>query len=98
MTGAGKDEVKMYAITVSTEECHEKCVLGTDPAAQEAVRKHAKFVWQEPNGLFQAFLYRTPEQRKTAFRHLKKHFQTAAIMLNPAYVERKFLQEGGWEK
>lgn len=95
MTGAGKDEVKMYAITVSTEECYEKCVLGTDPAAQEAIGKHTKFVWQDPNGQFQAFLYRTPEQRKIAYRRLKKHFTTAAVMAQTAYVDRAFIQEGG---
>lgn len=93
--GKAKDEVEMYAITVSTDEVYEKLIIQHDPEVEEALREHAKMIHPDPLGRFQAFLYFTPKERAEAYKHLKEVFSSAAIMAQVGYVPREDLEKAG---
>lgn len=93
-----ENEVPMYAILISTDEIYWKCVMGKDPEAKDTIGKWVKNVHPDPMGRFQAFLYPTPDDRMTAWPHIKKAFPSATIAVQTAYVDKRYVKEGGDRK
>lgn len=85
-------ETKTYAILVDTEEIYMKCLKEHDKEAEKTVREWAEMVHPDPLGRFQAFLYRTQEERKEAYEHIKKVFKTAKMAKQVAYVDTRYVK------
>ena len=82
-------EVRMYAITISTEECYLDLLTGGKKL--EVLVKDAEGVYQEP--AYQMLLYLTPEDRLKAHEKIKEMgFKTAAIVAQKVYVNAKYLR------
>ena len=82
-----KVEVKMYAVGISTEEACEWITGKPDDYLKVCREAKAKAVHPDPQGRFHAFLYLHPKQRNQAYEILRKHFKTAHIIADPAYVD-----------
>jgi len=85
-------EVRMYAITISSEECYLDLLTGGKRLERlEVVVREAEGVYQEP--AYQMLLYLTPEDRLKAYEKIKEMgFKTAAIVAQKVYVNAKYLR------
>ena len=85
--------VKMYGVSVGVGELGEWIAEREDELKGILEKTKAKAVSSDPQGRFQAFLFLHPKARDKAYNILKRHFKTAAIILNPAMVD---LTASGW--
>lgn len=85
--------VKMYGVSVGVGELGEWIAEREDELKRIFEKTKAKAVSPDPQGRFQAFLFLHPKARDKAYNILKRHFKTAAVILNPAMVD---LTAGGW--
>ena len=81
--------MKAYAFSISTDEVFYS--IDTDKG-NELLNQMKKCqligIWQEPNGLFQAFLFRTPEERNAAYTEACFiGYETAAVMIETAEID-----------
>ena len=85
--------VKMYGVSVGVGELGEWIAEREDELKGILEKTKAKAVSPDPQGRFQAFLFLHPKARDKAYNILKRHFKTAAIILNPAMAD---LTASGW--
>lgn len=88
-------EVGMYGVLISTEECYQDAVEGGNKFKEVlGATKKKPFVYIDPDGLYTAFLYVLPEDRKKAYKKARKAgFKSAACAMEIAYVDSKYLKE-----
>ena len=92
--------VKVYAFSISTNEQFDDVIKGAEKSNRLLeVFKQYPFdfvgVHPDPNGQFAAFLFRTPKGRNEAAKKAQEiGFETAAPMLNTAYVDEKYIKGG----
>ena len=90
--------MELYAITVSTFEAFEDMKKHRNDAGNSKSVKICDCegfvaVHPDPAGRFVAYLFETPLKRNEAFKVASTLFVTAAIMLETAYVDEKYLMK-----
>ena len=91
-------QIICYAVSVSTDEMFNVCILRQKFAPYEfhditGGKKNGFIgVYQDEENAAQVFLYDTPKNRNDAFKRFNEHFRTAAVVLNPAYVDEKYIK------
>ena len=89
---------ELYAITVSTFEAFEDMKKHRDDARNSKSGKICDCeglvaVHPNPAGRFIEYLFETPLKRNEAYKVAYTLFETAAIKLEPAYVDEKYLMQ-----
>ena len=84
------NEVKCYGITISTDETFNM-IMQDDIRLNAITNTKPAGVYLDPNGFYQMLIYRTPEKRNKAFKVISRYFKTAAVCVQPIYVEKEYL-------
>ena len=90
-----RQEVGMYPLLISTEECFNEVYERGGKRIELFLNCTDKkpIVYQDPNGLFQMFLYLTPDERTKAYDRGKElGFVTLAYSPTLAYVDAEYLK------
>lgn len=86
-------EVPCYGITIGTDEAFMDITHGGGLKMKELNEQtNIAGVYQDPDGRFQAVMYRTPEERAKGYEVARRLFVTAATMVQVAYVDEKYLK------
>ena len=84
--GREKVEVRMYAVGITTDEAWEWMTQREEEFQRILTEAKVKAVHPDPQGRFHAFLYLHPKARNRAYKILKKHFKSAFVIAETAYV------------
>lgn len=89
-----QQEVRMYGLTISTDECFRDMQSGGEKIRQICEKSEGlPAVYQDPAGQYQMLLFLTPEKREAAYKKARElGIETAAICSQPVYVDSRYLK------
>ncbi len=89
-----KTEIGMYALTISTDEAFNDLKNGAKKLTILTTKTPIAGVYQDSNGQYHMFLYRTPGERNGAYRKGKDAgLETLACVPTMVYVDADYLRE-----
>ena len=89
-----KTEIGMYALTISTDEAFDDLQNGAKKLNILTTKTPIAGVYQDPNGQYHMFLYRTPIERNDAYHKGKDAgLKTLAYVPTMVYVDADYSGE-----
>jgi len=86
-------EVLMYGFRIGTDEYYKDIHKGSEKFTSLRQKANPYYVYQEPNGEYQVFLFETESERDEALKAaMNVGYMTAKKMYTSVYVDVKYVE------